>query len=187
VLDLASRQVTFVSANGLDGGEVPAVHEKGIVFLPSDRRSLGLLASDVQRSSLVQVPDSMRIAGFALNSAGDSTALLVSTTHGIILAVSPLGAWRARVLHTFAPDEAPRTVTWNSAGVIYFWLWRSGEGGPALWRVRPGGGAPERVGPVPAACNLSEVIVAHAAPRAVCRSEDLRSDIWLMNLPGVTR
>jgi len=39
----------------------------------------------------------------------------------------------------------------------------------------------------PTACNSSMVDIAVDAPRGLSRAEDIRSDIWAVNLPGVTR
>jgi hypothetical protein len=186
-LDLASRQATYHDADDFDTGMRPMVTPRDIVFLATDHQSLGLLDSGGARRTLLTLPDSLELDGYVVNPAGDSAAVIVITPHARQLAVSPLDAWQPRWLHEFAAAEYSRYVSWHRSGWIHFWLWKAGEDTPALWQVRPGGGEAVRQRALPTACNTSQIDIAVAADRGTCRGEDIRSDIWLVNLPGVTR
>ncbi|HUF35720.1 MAG TPA: hypothetical protein VMN37_07200, partial [Gemmatimonadales bacterium] len=186
-LDLASRQVTFIDGNGFDSDAVPTPHRPGLVFLRNDHRGIGIVTPPAGERRWLLVPDSLRIGAYAVSPAGDSVALLVSTPLGVRLAVSPRAEWRPRWLHHFPRGEVSTHVSWSGDGGIYFWLWRPGDDAPGVWRSPLAGGPPARRRSLPTACNLSAIDIAVDAPRGVCRAEDIRSDIWLVNVPGVIR
>ncbi|CAN5888042.1 hypothetical protein BH24GEM1_BH24GEM1_20830 [soil metagenome] len=186
-LDLASRQVTFTDGNGFDSDAVPTPHRPGLVFLRSDHRGIGIVTAPAGERRWLLAPDSMQVGGYAVSPAGDSIALLVSTSLGVHLAVSPLDEWRPRWLHDFPRDKVNRFLSWSRDGGIYFWLWKLGDDTPGIWRSPAGGGVPARQRSLPTTCNTPTVDIAVDAPRGVCHAEDIRSDIWVVNVPGVTR
>jgi dipeptidyl aminopeptidase/acylaminoacyl peptidase len=78
-------------------------------------------------------------------------------------------------------------LSWNRSGLLHVWLWPSGETAPGLWRVDVAGGAARRRITLTTACNTGHMDIAVDAERGVCRGEDIRSDIGLMDLGRAIR
>ena len=187
IMELATRQSEFFLATELNSRQPPVPRGRGAVYLLSRGRALAMMETPTAAVSRLLAPDSATILAFGLDRSEDSAAVLVGDPKGLKLGVTPLSEWRPRWVHTFATGEQTASVTWSDDGFLYFWLWPTGDETPAVWRVRSSGGPPSYQRPLPPACRNAVVAVAVSAPRGVCAARDLRGDIWLVHVPGVTR
>jgi hypothetical protein len=58
---------------------------------------------------------------------------------------------------------------------------------PSVWRLLPDDGGLRRVADLPAPCSPSTISVGDLGRAAVCAADDFRSDIWFIDIDGVTR
>jgi Tol biopolymer transport system component/tRNA A-37 threonylcarbamoyl transferase component Bud32 len=187
VMDIASRQTKFFVTSGMSTNDSPVVIGDTVVFIAADARSLRKRSLSSGQEQRLDLPDSMTVLSITAKPVGDSISALVVTPSGTRVAVSALSTWSPTWLHIFAPDEGTGALSWTNGGEIHFWLWPSGDETPGVYGIASSGGRPSRMRALPLACNVPAMVVAVAAPRGVCNAVDFRGDVWLLNVPGVTR
>jgi hypothetical protein len=181
---VATRQASYADGVGIATEVPPSFAPDGVLFVTTEYDGIWLLGPDGTRRRALTPPDSIRVAGFAANPAGDSVAVVAYAEDRARLAVSPLDRWEPRWLHDLAAGEFSTYLNWNRSGLLHFWLWPSGETAPGLWRVAVAGGAARRSITLTTACNTGHVDIAVGAERGVCRGEDIRSDMAHGPRPG---
>jgi hypothetical protein len=71
--------------------------------------------------------------------------------------------------------------------MLYLGRWRASDERPSLWRLDPGDGNLVRIADLPADCVPTAILGADSGRKATCAVDDLRGDIWLFDVAGITR
>jgi tRNA A-37 threonylcarbamoyl transferase component Bud32/Tol biopolymer transport system component len=185
VLDVATQRIVVRPASSNDRGFPLGPYSTlerlpgggGLVVLDSVGRVVGEL----------KAPDSVTIMRHSASPDETQVVMLMSIRGQSVLGVSPVDRWDPRVLSAFGTLINATHLSWSTDGSIYFARWIPGGDGATLWRQSVQGGPPTLAMRLPARCAIESVAVATAAPMGMCLMQDFRSDVFLANVPGVTR
>jgi len=185
VLDVGSQRIDIRIQPTVNGG-LPHGANRIMDLLPSGR-GLVVFDSTGRVAREINAPDSVTITRFTTSPDETQVAMLLSTGGQIVLGVTPIDRWEWRELKAFGMAINPARLNWSRDGGIYFARWMPGDQGPTLWRQSSAGGAETLAMRLPPRCWIESVVIATAAPMGACLMNDLRSDIWLASVPGVSR
>ena len=200
-IEFPSRQVfSFPAAVWPD--RVEPVAAKGFAGILPRTGMLGILDSlggswrslpvpdSLSVQNLSASPDARRIAIVAVpRQAAELTPGYVASLGGRsqILGVMSVTDGALQVIRTFGTDEPEMGVSWADDRTLLLKRWPDTEDTPSIWRLTVADGQLTRVATISVACTPNTIAVAASGRTAVCRADDFRSDIWLIDAPGVTR
>ncbi len=199
-IELPSRQIVSESAPIQTGFVVP-VASRGFLALTSDGR-LALLDSIGAEWKPLPIPDSLEVVSFTASPDGSTAAFVAWAEHSRVasvgirpvsasvpLAVGLVSLMRddVRIVSVLDADEPAPNVNWDRDGTLYLGRWLGEDDMPSIWRLAPDGAGLRRVTELPAPCSPSSISVGALGKAAVCSVDDFRSDIWFIDIDGVTR
>jgi len=189
-----SRRVLSGFANINLNRIVPLVPE-GFLFQPG-ASSLATLDSLGGTITALPVADSLFFASFAASPdsrraifaavprrriRGGGNTLLQAQVDSVLLGIASLPAGDVRILRVLDADEAGPGLSWDRDGTIYVGRWLSSDESPSVWRLSAETGELTRLADLPGRCNASSISVGGLGRWAICQTEDVRSDIWLID------
>ncbi|MFL5521258.1 MAG: hypothetical protein ACJ8B6_10000, partial [Gemmatimonadales bacterium] len=125
--------------------------------------------------NFVASPDGAQVAFAAL-----AKSAIASGQRRLMFGFMPIAGGIARTAHMLEPREPPPSMSWNRDGTMYLARALPKDTTPSLWQMSPESGTLARIGDLPDRCSQVSIMVGDLGHSAVCLTEDMRSDIWLV-------
>jgi hypothetical protein len=187
VIDVASRQATYTVDHTANLASDPTWILNGYMRIDPKKSALVLRNVSTGATRDVAFPDSLDPLSITANVSGDSVAMIARLGAQSVIVTSPLSAWTPRWHYRSPPAATLSSLSWTGDGAVHFWMMVPGDSTAAIWRVSLANGQAVRRRSLPAWCENALVATGPNAKRGTCASRDMRGDVWLMQVPGLTR
>jgi hypothetical protein len=152
---------------------------------------------------VLPIPDSLLVSRFDVSPDGTKAAFVAATSRAsvetnstdrtmvgrrtLLVGVVALTGDEVRIVGALDPAEQTPGLTWSRDGAVYMGRWLPTDGMPSVWRLSLDTRRLSRVVDLPAACTPESIRISAEGRASACTVHDFRSDIWLLDIAGVTR
>jgi hypothetical protein len=200
-LEFPSGRAAGGSAD-IDDDVVVPVPPRGFLAR-SSAGSLAALDSLGGAWHVLPIPDSLQVSRFDVSPDGTKAAFVAATSRAsvetgntdrtrvgrrtLLVGVVALTGDEVRIVGALDPAEPTPGLTWSRDGAVYMGRWLPTDGMPSVWRLSLDTRRLSRVVDLPAACTPESIRISAEGRASACAVHDFRSDIWLLDIAGVTR